>query len=62
MRVYKFILLTLILAGITGCSSGPADEAVTETGPKVPEEQLGKAGGPGPGDDQKGDFKPLPPN
>jgi hypothetical protein len=62
MRLLRLLPIAwLVLAGL-GCNSGPKDEVVTDPGPKVPDSQLGQAGGKGDGPDQKGDFKPLPPN
>ena len=55
----KWFAAVVSLVVLVGCSSGPADEVVKETGPKTPEAQLGQAGGKD-GQGQKGNFQPLP--
>ncbi|MCC7230210.1 MAG: hypothetical protein IT203_07430 [Fimbriimonadaceae bacterium] len=60
----RYLLIALLGAAVIlqGCSSGPADDTSKDTGPAVPANQLGQAGGKGEGAGQKGDFKPLPVN
>ena len=63
IKGYLLIGLLGLAMILQGCgSSGPADDVSKDTGPTVPAEQLGQAGGKGNGAGQKGDFKPLPVN
>lgn len=52
MEKLKYLALATIAAVIFGCSSGPEDKPMADTGTKTPEDQLGQS--------QKGDFKPVP--
>ena len=62
IKGYLLIALLGIAVILQGCNSGPADDVGKDTGPAVPAEQLGQAGGKGEGAGQKGEFKPLPVN